>query len=149
MLTLWRLGFVQPGYDADLVVWDRHPMRVGATPLEVYINGNSVVRASDDLWHKSETTPYSKEAPPSRPSVEGENSCHVGQSDIVIRGIKKSFVGNDGLRGGEIRGDNLTAVIRSGNVVCIGENSCEDATRAAADDSVPFIDTNYGYVVPV
>ncbi|KAG8906655.1 hypothetical protein FRC01_007930, partial [Tulasnella sp. 417] len=34
-----RLGYVQPGYDADIVVWDSHPLSLGATPQQVYIDG--------------------------------------------------------------------------------------------------------------
>ncbi|KAG9004989.1 hypothetical protein FRB90_010626, partial [Tulasnella sp. 427] len=34
-----RLGYVQPGYDADIVVWDSHPLALGATPQQVYIDG--------------------------------------------------------------------------------------------------------------
>ncbi|KAG8897875.1 hypothetical protein FRC00_003701, partial [Tulasnella sp. 408] len=34
-----RLGYVQTGYDADIVVWDSHPLSLGATPSQVYIDG--------------------------------------------------------------------------------------------------------------
>ncbi|KIO30758.1 hypothetical protein M407DRAFT_20283 [Tulasnella calospora MUT 4182] len=34
-----RLGYVQTGYDADIVVWDSHPLSLGATPQQVYIDG--------------------------------------------------------------------------------------------------------------
>ena len=34
-----RLGQARPGYDADLVLWDRNPLRVGAGPREVIIDG--------------------------------------------------------------------------------------------------------------
>lgn len=34
-----RLGFVREGWDADLVVWNTHPLRLGATPVEVLIDG--------------------------------------------------------------------------------------------------------------
>jgi imidazolonepropionase-like amidohydrolase len=27
-----RIGALRGGYDADVVVWDRHPLRVGARP---------------------------------------------------------------------------------------------------------------------
>ncbi|KAJ3078292.1 hypothetical protein HK102_004600 [Quaeritorhiza haematococci] len=35
----WRIGRLLPGYDADVVVWDRHPLRLGAHPLKVWIDG--------------------------------------------------------------------------------------------------------------
>ena len=34
-----RIGQITTGYDADIVVWDSHPFDIGATPLEVYIDG--------------------------------------------------------------------------------------------------------------
>ncbi|RDB22990.1 Imidazolonepropionase [Hypsizygus marmoreus] len=34
-----RIGFITPGYDADVVIWDSHPLALGATPLQVYIDG--------------------------------------------------------------------------------------------------------------
>ncbi|KDN43658.1 hypothetical protein K437DRAFT_147093 [Tilletiaria anomala UBC 951] len=34
-----RLGMVQNGYDADVVVWNTHPLRLGATPVQVWIDG--------------------------------------------------------------------------------------------------------------
>ncbi|KAJ6553541.1 composite domain of metallo-dependent hydrolase [Mycena vulgaris] len=34
-----RVGFVKPGQDADLVVWDSHPLALGATPAQVFIDG--------------------------------------------------------------------------------------------------------------
>lgn len=34
-----RVGFVRKNYDADLVLWDSHPLALGATPLQVFIDG--------------------------------------------------------------------------------------------------------------
>ncbi|KAJ7650653.1 hypothetical protein FB45DRAFT_888386 [Roridomyces roridus] len=34
-----RVGFIKPGYDADIVVWDSHPLALAATPTQVYIDG--------------------------------------------------------------------------------------------------------------
>ncbi|KIJ54270.1 hypothetical protein M422DRAFT_154278 [Sphaerobolus stellatus SS14] len=34
-----RIGHLKPGYDADLVIWDSHPLFIGATPKQVYIDG--------------------------------------------------------------------------------------------------------------
>ncbi|KAJ7078720.1 hypothetical protein B0H15DRAFT_1025782 [Mycena belliarum] len=35
----WRVGMLATGYDADLVMWDSHPLALGATPVQVYIDG--------------------------------------------------------------------------------------------------------------
>lgn len=34
-----RIGQAKEGYDADLVLWDRHPLALGASPVEVLIDG--------------------------------------------------------------------------------------------------------------
>ncbi|KAI0841222.1 composite domain of metallo-dependent hydrolase [Hypoxylon sp. FL0890] len=143
-----RLGFVRPGYDADLVVWDRHPLQAGATPLEVYIDGNSVARASDSLWKASESAAYVKEAPGSRPRISPESTCRMGQSDLVVRRLSMSFVGNNGLRMEQPETGNLTLVVRAGRIVCVGESKCEDVARQALEDSVPLLDVEDGYTLP-
>ncbi|OTA99804.1 hypothetical protein M426DRAFT_268823 [Hypoxylon sp. CI-4A] len=143
-----RIGFVRPGYDADLVVWDRHPLQVGATPLEVYIDGSSVTRASDSLWKASESETYATEAPISRPSEVPESTCTSGQSDIVIRGLQSSFVGGDGLRSKQPEEGNLTAVVRDGRIVCLSESKCDDLAKQAVKDSVSSIDLQEGHMLP-
>ncbi|KII89857.1 hypothetical protein PLICRDRAFT_40029 [Plicaturopsis crispa FD-325 SS-3] len=34
-----RMGSIKEGYDADIVIWDSHPLALGATPAQVYIDG--------------------------------------------------------------------------------------------------------------
>lgn len=34
-----RVGMIQEGYDADIVLWDSHPLQLGATPVKVWIDG--------------------------------------------------------------------------------------------------------------
>lgn len=34
-----RIGYLRAGYDADLVIWDSHPLALGATPKQVFIDG--------------------------------------------------------------------------------------------------------------
>lgn len=34
-----RVGMIQEGYDADIVMWDSHPLQLGATPVKVWIDG--------------------------------------------------------------------------------------------------------------
>ncbi|KAI0819971.1 hypothetical protein BC628DRAFT_1399702 [Trametes gibbosa] len=34
-----RIGFIAQGYDADVVLWDSHPLALGATPTHVFIDG--------------------------------------------------------------------------------------------------------------
>ncbi|CDO74447.1 hypothetical protein BN946_scf184979.g2 [Trametes cinnabarina] len=34
-----RIGYIAKGYDADVVLWDSHPLSLGATPIQVFIDG--------------------------------------------------------------------------------------------------------------
>ncbi|KAI8883855.1 composite domain of metallo-dependent hydrolase [Backusella circina FSU 941] len=34
-----RVGSLKVGYDADVVIWDRSPLEIGAAPLQVFIDG--------------------------------------------------------------------------------------------------------------
>ncbi|TFK44771.1 hypothetical protein BDQ12DRAFT_673545 [Crucibulum laeve] len=34
-----RIGYIKEGWDADLVLWDSHPLALGATPMQVFIDG--------------------------------------------------------------------------------------------------------------
>lgn len=88
--------------------------------------------------------------PVSRPQVVNHiDVCKEGQEDIVIRGIKKSFIKEGGFRDEEIIGDNMTAVIRKGRLVCVGESTCDSHVTEANEDSIPVMDLQNGYVLPV
>jgi hypothetical protein len=34
-----RIGIVDEGFDADIVLWDSHPLQLGATPVKVWVDG--------------------------------------------------------------------------------------------------------------
>ncbi|KAF9481821.1 hypothetical protein BDN70DRAFT_830235, partial [Pholiota conissans] len=34
-----RIGKVEEGFDADIVLWDSHPLQLGATPMKVWVDG--------------------------------------------------------------------------------------------------------------
>lgn len=160
-----RVGYVRPGYDADLVVWDAHPLAIGATPKQVYIDGVETLdpvkveessahvvakHGSDALKHPDK--------PPMRsvlPADDREKFCTssrtAGQA-FVITGITKSFLdefphlmaGADG----ELLTDNLTLVIEGGKVTCLGEGpSCSSAAAAElSQDSTVSVHLNNGHL---
>ncbi|KAH9921901.1 uncharacterized protein B0H18DRAFT_1086033 [Fomitopsis serialis] len=43
-----RIGVLQEGADADLVLWDSHPLQLGATPRKVWIDGILQVGTDED-----------------------------------------------------------------------------------------------------
>ena len=46
-----RIGKVKAGFDADIVVWDSDPLTVGATPVQIWIDGTAQFKVPVEL-HK-------------------------------------------------------------------------------------------------
>ncbi|KAI0165263.1 hypothetical protein GGR52DRAFT_102327 [Hypoxylon sp. FL1284] len=141
-----RIGWVRPGYDADLVIWDSHPLALGATPIQVVIDGKTYINASGKLWETSmKREQVFAPAPPSRSQrVKDDKICSPGQQDIVLRGIVKSHI--DGLRTSAT--SNITAVVRSGVLQCVGDSSCEAMADEAIESGIPELHLNAGYILP-
>ncbi|KAI1771457.1 hypothetical protein F4818DRAFT_454580 [Hypoxylon cercidicola] len=141
-----RIGWVRPGYDADLVVWDSHPLSIGATPLQVVVDGKTYINASEKLWEESTKREQAfAPAPPSRSQkVNDDKICSPGQKDIVLRGITKSHI--NGLRTSVL--SNTTAVVRGGVLQCVGDSSCEAIANEAIEKGIPELHLNAGYILP-
>lgn len=158
-----RLGYARPGYDADLVVWDSHPLSVGATPKQVYIDG---IATLDPLQvEESAARVVAKQglqAPATRATVSEDERKRVcgssrkpGQA-FVITGLNKVFLDEfSGLLpaagGSPSRGDRLTLVIADGEVACLGtERSCSAAADAVHEqrgkDDVVYMQLKDGHL---
>lgn len=133
-----RIGYVRPGYDADMVVWDSHPLSVGATPKQVFIDG----RATLDPAAVNESTAkvavgqgadaYRGAGKPAMRATVADDEraefCSRAQRPgrgFVVSGIRKSFLAEfpDLLPADEDRGraeQNITMVIDKGEITCIG-----------------------------
>jgi imidazolonepropionase-like amidohydrolase len=146
-----RIGYVRPGYDADLVVWDSHPLSVGATALQVYIDGRATLdpkKVEDSLSTTvSESAPNSG-APIMRKILQAdvkeklcsnvENSKHK----ITISGIMKSYL--DDSSSSETDSDPFTMVVEGGKIVCF--DSQQKCSMASSDGVV--VNLENGYVLP-
>ncbi|KAF8306724.1 hypothetical protein DL93DRAFT_2088555 [Clavulina sp. PMI_390] len=62
-----RVGYLKPGWDADVVIWDSHPLTLGATPRQVYIDGIPQLSGSIYL-----TKPSSLQQVPTTPNFDQE-----------------------------------------------------------------------------
>ena len=150
-----RIGFVRPGYDADLVVWDAHPLSIGATPAEVFIDGNSALPLKNE---RDETLTHSrgcsqKLQPQMRPIMESEKreqfcaKAHNANRRLVVTGVSKTFVEHEGvdLSQESIGGDQgMTMIIDSGRITCLG--GAADCIHNSAIDTI--VELHDGYVLP-
>ncbi|KAK8136627.1 hypothetical protein PG984_004567 [Apiospora sp. TS-2023a] len=144
-----RVGYLRKGYDADIVVWDSHPLSIGATPQQVFIDGVATLK-SEDVMHAtgSSLDAYAApSAPGDKPQMRVRNSerdakdfCTSARKEsrsFVIRGIRKSFLDNypELSRGVSPSGeaDNLTLVIDKGQLSCLGtQDACKSAVSSVA-----------------
>lgn len=160
-----RVGYVRPGYDADLVVWDAHPLAIGSTPKQVYIDGVETldpVKVEESSAHvvaKHESDALKHLDKPSMravlPADDREKFCTSSRKAgraFVITGITKSFLddfphlmaGADG----ELLTDNLTLVIEGGKVTCLSSGpSCSSAAAAKlSQDSTISVPLGNGHL---
>ncbi|KAJ9131800.1 Composite domain of metallo-dependent hydrolase [Pleurostoma richardsiae] len=141
-----RIGWIRPGYDADLVIWDSHPLALGATPLQTVIEGVTIVNASETLWEKSlQREQVFAPAPPSRvQATNDEGVCSEGQRNLVLRGVTKSYLG--GLRTSVLA--NATAVVHDGVLRCVGGPSCDALAENAIGRGVAEMHLRDGHILP-
>lgn len=150
-----RVGYVRAGYDADIVVWDSHPLSVGATPKQVFIDGVATldpakVEASSAHVAAAQGADAHRGAgkPTMRATIDREqreqlcSGFHDQGRGFVISGITRSFLEEfpDFLTasttgGAQPAGENLTMVIADGKVACLGAGAdCRTAATKLRDD---------------
>lgn len=143
-----RVGYVKAGYDADMVVWDAHPLSVGATPKQVYIDGVATldpVKVKQNGARIAVNRGFGMDNGAGKPAMRAtiseedrEEVCissrKTGQAFVIV-GISKSFLdqfpallstaGND-----PTTDESLTLVIDNGGVTCLGAGSACSATAS-------------------
>ncbi|KAF7428612.1 hypothetical protein PC9H_007839 [Pleurotus ostreatus] len=155
-----RIGFIKSGYDADVVVWDSHPLALGATPKQVYIDGipqlddPQTLEKPPSFQSAPETPNFDKEAadaikyeglPPLVPSK--------AKSDVVIfSNVSSLFVKSSGtikqVFGTSAFGERGVAVVKGGKLICGGaSSSCQKSIQAFGQSS-ETIDIEGGSIAP-
>ncbi|KAJ3886963.1 carbohydrate esterase family 9 protein [Lentinula edodes] len=128
-----RIGYIRKGFDADVVLWDSHPLAVGATPKQVFIDGIAQLKKpfafpkSDVLQRAPETPNFDEETKAALeydglPPLEPKDSI----SDVVIfqnfdslfldmgNGVEQIFTAENYV------GESQIAVVQNGKLACIG-----------------------------
>ncbi|KAI1082504.1 amidohydrolase [Whalleya microplaca] len=132
-----RIGKVKPGFDADVVVWDSDPLSVGATPVQVWIDGTAQFEDPVEL-----KKPFSA---PVEPTTEAPaaNEDVISVSDVIFTGISKSFLP---FKSPSAAADspNLTVAISGGKITCLG--TCIPQLEAASKSGTNIISLQNGYI---
>ncbi|KAJ7454750.1 carbohydrate esterase family 9 protein [Mycena latifolia] len=153
-----RIGYIKEGWDADLVIWDSHPLALGATPKQVFIDGipqldNAHVLTKPEAFQRAPATPdFDEEA---REAVEYEGlpplePTSVIKRRVVFTNVRAVFVPGSGAEGVEERfaavDDSAlgTVVTEGGRITCVGE--CASVANADADADI--VDLQGGAISP-
>jgi imidazolonepropionase-like amidohydrolase len=135
------MGYVRPGYDADIVVWDSFPLSLGATPKQTYIDGipqiinPHVVEKPEEAQKITPAGDYDAEAaealatrgdPDLRPKKQAEAVMFTGVSSMYLNNeVRVLETGN-------------RVLVEDGKIVCMGD--CE----VASDVTIEVVDLKGG-----
>ncbi|CAH6723717.1 hypothetical protein CLIB1444_19S00342 [[Candida] jaroonii] len=127
-----RIGYIRPGYDADIVVWDNHPLVLGTKTQEVIIDGIPMFQ-----FDKLKPTP-----PSSKAMQRVSSEINVTSDSFVITGINSSFLRNSTSLNIDPQSQEVV-VVDQGELKCIGS-----ATYCTFDSNVPVVNLENGYILP-
>lgn len=131
-----RLGKIKPGFDADIVVWDSDPLSVGATPVQVWIDGAAQFDDAVEL-EKSHTGPM-------QPNEELGNIVDepTAFQDALFSGVTKVLLDDEVQEASA--GKPFNVAVTDGKVTCIGE--CQTELAAASKQNTKVIALKNGHI---
>jgi len=134
-----RIGKIKSGFDADVVVWDSDPLSVGATPIQIWIDGTAQF-ADAVVLDKAATEPIVPNvalgADIKEVATIEQNLVFTGVSQIMIPGSEEIF-DND---------QAANVVVKDGKIICIGVCTSEMATASSSKHEI--IALKNGYLSP-
>lgn len=147
-----RLGRIQEGYDADVVVWDSHPLSLGATPQQVFIDGIPQF----ELPHVSAKPPFLQYLP-NPPNFDKEAASVLNYNGLppltpksvehaVFINVDSIYTRSEGSLAVQERPE--VVVTRRGKIVCAGAHSACSPHMNEVRDEVVVIDLEGGTIVP-
>lgn len=158
-----RIGYLKPNYDADVVLWSAHPLSLGATPQQVWIDGVAQLAESfppaspgdDELARKNGPPPASLRAdydPTREQEDDGFDWLNPGETQRrkkpeVVERVKFVNVGEVLLKDGQqpLESDGaerpFEVVVEDGKIVCM-----RDECVTAAE--VKTVDLKNGSLLP-
>ena len=148
-----RIGYLRVGYDADVVIWDSHPLAVGGTPIQVFIDGLPLFdeeTAGRKLSKKVENqnVPSQREFDDMEALSGYAKPLDLAKQNFVATGIKKAYIrGKNGLKTLSAVSEPLTMVVRDGEMVCLS-SSCPQETEIAISLGSQIRHLRNGYILP-
>ncbi|KAK6439810.1 hypothetical protein LTR95_003969 [Oleoguttula sp. CCFEE 5521] len=131
-----RIGKVKAGFDADLALWDSDPLSVGATPVQVWIDGAPQFADPVEI-KKPAAKPLEKR--PEVPAMAEESMSHT---DMIITGVTSVLL--PGFEELAVSDTPTTILITNGSISCIGTCKSEIATIS----NPTTLHLQNGHVVP-
>lgn len=139
-----RIGSLKVGYDADVVIWDREPLALGATPLQVFIDGVPLfeektiepavaVEEEEEEEEKQESMVRAAQPP---------KKMH-GAKSFVLKNAGYSFLGQRPTQG------PVDIVVQDGSIVCSATDCTNTIASIQSTKAVPEYDLEGGYILPV
>ena len=145
-------------FSPDIVVWDSHPLALGATPRQVYIDGIAQLNKPQALTKPSKfqtlpkTPNWDKEAEESVkwdgvPPLTGKNGVTEGKT-IKIIGVKSVWHYGTGGRVEPLFDDKMgkgrSVVLQDGLLVCVDDLN----STCGGGDADEFVDLEGGSLAP-
>ncbi|KAF5393438.1 hypothetical protein D9757_000630 [Collybiopsis confluens] len=154
-----RIGYIRKGWDADLVIWDSHPLALGATPIEVFIDGIAQLKSPFKL-----EKPSAFQKPPRVPNFDKEAQLTLqydglpplnpikGKKYVVFTNVTEVFVRESGTVKATFSSTSAAggvAVVRNGRLDCIGEQlACLTEDYLETKGKPHFVDLKGGSIEP-
>ncbi|KAH6976074.1 hypothetical protein BKA56DRAFT_489116 [Ilyonectria sp. MPI-CAGE-AT-0026] len=134
-----RLGKVKPGFDADIALWDSDPLSVGATPVQVWIDGKAQFEDPIEL-----SKPLGAPITPDKSLGEVVVEEPTMMTDVLFSGVAKVLLSDDSNY--ESNGESFNVVVSNGKVACIG--TCDAEFKAGSASGAKIIALEHGYLFP-
>lgn len=130
-----RIGKIKASFDADIVVWDSDPLSVGATPVQVWIDGAKQF-PDPVVLKKPAPAPITPD-----PKLARELTMQEVEGDVIFKGVSHVHIKH----APDILGNSkdAVAVVRNGKLVCLGVCISHLETT-----NTPIITLQHGYITP-